>query len=393
LYLQHLHRRDDGSFDPALRGMNVLVAGNVRPASGLSSSSSVVVAAMEACLHVNGLEMPDLELAAAGQYAEWYVGTRGGGGDHAAIKFCKSGHLAHIGSFPVTVELIPLPEDYVAVLLDSAVSAAKTAEARNVFNQRVAGYELGLLLLKKSFPEHADKMEHLRDVNPETLGVDEGEIYQVLKALPEVAHRADLDRVLADRPDERRRIYRSHDPLPDGYHIRQVCLYGIAECLRSEHAVELLRAGDVAGFGELITLSHDGDRVTELVDGRRVPVEKPLPDEELDRLTADVRGDAPGRRAPARLYRQPGGYDASCEELDTMVDIALGVEGVLGAGLVGAGLGGSIVALVEREQVDRLVAAVEAGYWRPRGLPTGAQVCPGVGGSGILDVPCESDGA
>lgn len=383
LYLQHLRTRN-GDFDPPLRGMNVAVGGNVRPASGLSSSSSLVVAAMEACLRVNGLEMSPSELAAAGQYAEWYVGTRGGGGDHAAIKFCRAGHLAHIGSFPVTVELSPFPADYVAVLLNSSIGATKTAGARNVFNQRVAGYELGLLLLRKRFPEYADRMEHLRDVTPEALGVDEGEIYRMLKALPEVAHREDLSRELADVPDELERIYRSHEPLPEGYRIRQVCLYGIAECLRSERSVELLREGDIAGFGKLITLSHEGDRMTHVVDGRRVPLDKPLPDAELDRLIADVRGPDPARREAARLYRQPGGYDASCEELDIMVDLALGVDGVLGAALVGAGLGGCIVALTERNRADDVIAAVEAGYWRPRGLPAIAEVCPGVGGSGIL---------
>jgi N-acetylgalactosamine kinase len=387
LYLQHLHTAPDGTFRPPLRGMNVFVSGNVRPASGLSSSSSIVVASMEAAIRVNDLDVTPLQMAEAGQLAEWYVGTRGGGGDHAAIAFSRKGCLAHIGSFPVTVHLIPMPEECVAVLCNSLVTAAKTAGARNVFNQRVAGYELGLLLLREHFPQHAPAMKHLRDVNPETLGVDEGEIYQMLKALPEAADRAELSRALAGRPKELERIYRTHDPLPGGYRVRGVCLYGIAECLRSEEAVERLRRGDAAGFGELITLSHNGDRVTHVVDGRRVPLEKPLPDAELDRLTEAVRSDDPARREAARLYRQPGGYDASCEELDVMVDIALGVDGVLGAGLVGAGLGGCIVALAEKQAADNVIAAIEREYCRPRGLPVVAQVCPGVGGSGILDLP------
>lgn len=386
LYLQHLNTAVDGTFSPPLRGMNVFVAGNVPPAAGLSSSSSIVVATMEACIRASGLEMSDAELAEAGQFAEWYVGTRGGGGDHAAIKFAKRGYLAHIGSFPVTVDTVPLPQDCVAVLCNSLVVAAKTAGARNLFNQRVAGYELGLLLLRKHFPQHAEKMEHLRDVNPATLGVDEGEIYQMLRVLPEAAGRDELSQALAGHPAELERIFRSHDPVPGGYHVRQVCLYGIAECLRSERAVDLLRAGDAAGFGELISLSHDGDRITHLVDGNRVPLEKLLPDAELDRLAADVRSSDPARQGAARLHRQPGGYDASCEELDIMVDVALGVSGVFGAGLVGAGLGGCIVALVKRDEADAVIAAMEQHYYRPRDLPTVARVCPGVGGSGIIDI-------
>jgi len=175
LYLQHFHTRDDGTFSPALKGMNVFAAGNLRPAAGLSSSSTVVVSSTEACLRVNGIEASDSEIAEFCRQGEWYVGTRGGGGDHAAIKFARRGSLTHIGAFPLTAEQIPFPEDCCAVLCDSLIVAAKTAGARNVFNQRVACYELGLLLLRKRFPERARRMEHLRDVNPETLDVGEGE--------------------------------------------------------------------------------------------------------------------------------------------------------------------------------------------------------------------------
>jgi N-acetylgalactosamine kinase len=382
LYLQHLHTRRDGRFDPPLRGMNVFVHGNVRPASGLSSSSSIVVATMEACIRVNNLKLSPTQMAEAGQLAEWYVGTRGGGGDHAAITFSRKGCVAHIGSFPVTVDMIPFPDDYVAVLCNSLVVAAKTAGARNLFNQRVAGYELGLLLLQKHFPSLAPKMPHLRDVNPDTLGVDEGEIYQMLKVLPEVADRDELAAALANRPRDLERIFRSHKPVPGGYRVRQVCVYGMAECRRSEKAVEMLRGGDVAGFGELINLSHDGDRITHVVNGERLPLEKPLPDAALDRLTSAVRaGDE-----SARLFRQPGGYDASCEELDIMVDTVKPLDGVVGAGLVGAGLGGCIVALAHKDAADDVIAAIEKHYCRPRSLPIVAQVCPGVGGSQIIDL-------
>jgi len=385
LYLQHLNTAPDGTFSPALVGMNAFVNGTVRAAAGLSSSSSIVVSVMEACNRINALDMSDMEMAEACSPAEWYVGTRGGGGDHAAIKFARRGCLTHIGSFPLTVDVIPFPEGHCAVLCDSRVAASKTAGARNTFNQRVAGYELGLLLLRKRFPQYRERMERLRDVNPSTLGVDQGTIYEMLKALPETAEREELSEALADEPQELERIFRSHEPIPGGYHIRQVCLYGIAECMRSERAVELLRSGDSAGFGELMTLSHDGDRVTRLVDGERRPLSKALPDAELDRLAADVRSDKPVRRERAALHRQPGGYDASCAELDEMVEIALDVPGVLGAGLVGAGLGGCIVALVRKEHADAVVGAMDERYYRPRGLPATAQVCPGVGGAAILE--------
>ena len=386
LYLQYLNTTSDGTFFPALKGMNVFVNGTVRPSSGLSSSSSIVMASMEACTYLNELTMSDNEFVDAAHLAEWYVGTRGGGGDHAAIKFCRHGYVAHLGAFPLTADLIPFPEEYCAVLCDSMVVAAKTAEARNLFNQRVACYELGMLILRKCFPEHASRMEHLRDVNPASLEVDEGTIYELLKALPETAHREELSALLADQPDELERIYRSHEPVPGGYRIRGACLYGIAECLRSDRVVDMLRAGDVKGFGELVTISHDGDRITHLVDGKRVPMDKPLGDCELDRLARDARSADPALREQASLHRQPGSYDASCEDLDEMVDIALSVPGVLGAGLVGAGLGGCIVVLTRKDSAGAVADAMEVRYYRPRQLQPMVQICPGVGGLGILDL-------
>ena len=386
LYLQHINTSPGGAFSPALKGMNVFVNGNVRPRSGLSSSSSIVMASMEACIRINELDMSDMDLVDAAHLAEWYVGTRGGGGDHASIKFCGHGYLAHLGAFPLTVERIPLPEECCAVLCDSMVIASKTAGARNLYNQRVACYELGMLILRKSFPRRAAKMKLLRDVTPAPLEVDEAEIYRMLKALPESADRQELSAVLADQPDELERIFRSHESVPGGYRIRQACLYGIAECLRSKRAIELLRSGDVEGFGELITLSHDGDRVTHLVDGKWVPLAKPLPDAELDRLADDVQSGDPARKRKARLHRQPGGYDASCPELDEIVDVALAVPGVLGAGLVGAGLGGSVVVLTRKARAEAVADALAEQYYKPRGLPATTQLCPGVGGSEILDV-------
>ena len=38
-------------------------------------------------------------------------------------------------------------------------------------------------------------------------------------------------------------------------------LLGLAECERSRHGVELLASGQIELFGELMNISHNGDRV------------------------------------------------------------------------------------------------------------------------------------
>lgn len=386
LYLQHVHTDARGRFDPPLRGMNAVVYGRVPPAAGLSSSSSLVVAAAEACIRINALALSSMDLVEACAAAEWYVGTRGGGADHAAIKFGRLDHIMHVGSFPFSVDWLPLPPRYGIVLANSLKKAEKSAGARDIFNQRIACYVFGLALVRKNFPELAPKLQHLRDISPPNLGVDEGEVYGIIRSLPEMATREAIRRALTGQEELVERTFRTHAEPQEGYKIRQVCLYGICECLRSSMAPEVLRKGDVPGFGRLITYSHDGDRVSRLVEGRRIPCEKGMPDPEIDRLIADVRSADTARQERARLWRQPGGYDASTEELDTLVDAALATDGVVGAGLVGAGLGGSIVAVVEEASLPKLMRSLERHYYGPRNLPVAAEVVGPVGGAGVLDI-------
>jgi len=386
LYLQHVHTTEDGEFEPALHGMNVMVNGNIPRAAGLSTSSSIVVASAEACIRINDLKVEPMDFIDICGYGEWYVGTRGGSGDHAAIKFGRPNAILHMTSLPLSVETVPFPPGYRIVLANSLVEARKQAGARDAFNNRVASYLFGLMLARKSFPRHAPRMERLRDITPACLGVSQAEIYRIIKAMPETASREDVLRVLADEEKEVRHIFRSHAEPGEGYKIRQVCMYGITECIRADMAADRLKAGDVKGFGELINISHDADRVTRVVDGERVPTDNSYPDARMDALIADAESGDPARVERARLWRQPGGYDVSVPEIDILVDIALDAPGVIGAGLVGAGLGGSMIALVEEAHADELVERMAEDYYRPRDLPVKAEIVAPVGGAGVMDV-------
>jgi N-acetylgalactosamine kinase len=366
--------------------MDIMVYGRIPRSAGLSSSSSVVVASAEACLRLNKIELEPMEFIDLCGYGEWYVGTRGGAGDHAAIKFSQPNATSHITSFPLTVNWSPFPTGYRIVLANSLVEAKKREGARDIFNSRVASYVFGLLLLQKEFPQYATKTEHFRDLTPENLDVSEAEIYHLLKSLPQVANRDELRERLAEQREEIEHVFRSHAEPPEGYRIRNVCVYGISECVRSELARVRLEKEDIAGFGELLNISHDGDRVTHGTGMRRRRLTKNYSDEVLDRLLADVTSFDATRREQARLWRQPGGYDVSVPEVDTLVDTALATPGVVGARLVGAGLGGSILVVVKEEETENLLRRLEREYYAPNQLITSAEIVKPVGGAAVLEV-------
>lgn len=384
LYLQEIHRNDNGSYHRRLSGMNLFVDGNIPIASGLASSSALVVATAEAVVALNGLNYTPSELVELCGTAEWYIGTRGGKGDHAAIKLSKRGFISHIGFFPLTVDYAPFPDDYQVVVCSSYVEAKKASGARSIFNERVATYEIGLALLKNRFSRLNGNVSYFRDLNVQNLRIDEPYLYEMVKSLPLRITREQLTKELPRESHRLAGLYKTHDEPEEGYRVRGVCLFGLAECERSKKAAEFLKKGDVEAFGRLISLSHDGDRVTAMNSHSRIAVNYEPDDKMLDELMQYLRSPKPDLADVAHLYQQPGGYAVSCEELDTLVDTACEVEGVLGAGRTGAGLGGCISVLVKAEKANKLVDTVTRQYYQPRGLKPAVEVCFPTQGAGLI---------
>ncbi|MHC4725744.1 MAG: galactokinase [Planctomycetota bacterium] len=386
LYLQHLNTNDEGIFAPAIKGMNMMIYGNIPIAAGLSSSSALVMGAAEAVIQINSLDIKPVDFIEHWGFAEWYVGTRGGCSDHAAIISGKPGTILHITAFPMSVEHAALPGGHSFVLANSNIEAKKQAGARDVFNSRVAAYIFGLMMLRENFPQYADKLKRFRDINPQTLGGDEIQIYQMIKSLPTSASREDILEILAEHQQKVHRVFRSHVEPEQGYKIRQVCLYGIAECIRAEMVPYCLRTGDMKTFGDLMSASHNGDRVTKVVNRQRIPTDNSYPDERIDALINDLESGDERRINQARLWRQGGGYNVSLPSIDMLVDIALATPGCLGAGLVGAGMGGSVVAVVEDKHAQQLIENLTEQYYRPHNIALGAEIITPVGGLCAMDV-------
>ena len=358
-----------------LKGMDCLLSGNIPMGAGLSSSSALVVAFAEAAVALNGLRVAMRDFLDLCGEGEWFVGSRGGSADHAAIRTGRAGYVSRIGFFPFRMAgEVRLPSALRVVIAHSGSQAVKSGAARDVFNQRVACYELALMLLRGLWPPAAG-VEHLRDLAPGYLKVKPGEIYRALMRLPVRPARSRLRKMvppeLRDRAEE---VFAAHGSV-GAYDLRGVTLYGIGECLRSERFAQALASGDLRQVGQFMRISHDGDRLVRFdAAGRPRRHIVRTDDASLQRLAA----------ADAELSAQPGRYACSTEAIDQLVDVACATEGVVGAQLAGAGLGGCMMILVRHDALSALMRRLRRQFYRPRRLAFDAHVCVPVAGAGLL---------
>lgn len=364
-----------------LHGMDLFVSGDVPMAAGLSSSSSLVVGAAEAVIAVNQLDTFPAQLVSLCGEGEWFVGTRGGAADHAAVKLGSRNKVVKVAFYDFAVEgEYDFPRDHAMVICDSGVKARKSGNARNQFNHRIACYDLGFRLLKRQYPQYAPLLGHLRDVNSRNLQVNPARIYEMMLSLPEKATRSELEDLLREDLAE---VWSTHDEPADGvYPVRSVVLFGLAESARSRIYSDLLEKHDLAGIGRLMKISHDGDRVSRLnAAGVREPWSFSCSNRSLLALMEDLRSGDVERVKAAQLCNVPGGYGCSVPEIDAMVDIADGVPGVVGAQLAGAGLGGCMMILTHRDAIPALRKALIENYYQKENIPPAIYECRPISGS------------
>jgi N-acetylgalactosamine kinase len=373
-----------------LSGMDVVVNSNIPVAAGMSSSSALVVATGEAVVALNGLDLVPRQFVNFCGEGEWFVGTRGGSADHAAMKFGSKGMVIHVGFHEFELlERLSFPRSHRLVVCNSFVQAKKAAGAKAAFNARVASYLLGVALVRREFPQYAPFVRFVRDIDPERLCVPPAKIYEVLLRLPETITVAEARGLFAADTEAWAALapHLTTPQAPAEYPVRGVMLFGISECQRAKAAVGCLRQGDVAGFGRLMTVSHDGERRFRVHDDLTAePFSSDVSDAYLHGLIADLQNGDPGRRNRAALANQPGAYRCSTQEIDAIVDIACRTPGVLGAQIAGAGLGGCAMVLAEAGATAALEERLVRLFYQPKGLPSGVHVCTPAAGSRIVTV-------
>lgn len=340
-------------------GMDAAVSGNIPSAAGMSSSSSVVVASAEAIVALNSMNLSNAEFVDLCGEAEWFVGSRGGAGDHAAMKFSKRNRITHLYFKPFSVgESVPFSDKYEIVVADSKTESKKSEGSRDIFNAKIAAYEFAFMILKRRFPDMG--LQELRDVakiKPVS------EVYSMLLTVPETATRNEILALIPDNEKRIRQIFDNHAD-PGTYDLRGVALFGIAECVRSRKCLEALSNDDYAGLGQLMKISHDGDRRSGV------------------RYTDDLLKMLAAENKP--LDQLGGAYGCSTEQIDALSDLLNATDGVLGSQIIGAGLGGCVIALVEKAKVDSVIAVLNREYYDKHGYPHSAVAYTPSSGSAIV---------
>ncbi len=364
-----------------IKGMDAVAFGDIPQGSGMASSSAVVVSSGLACLAVNDLSMDRKEFVIDMGNGEWYVGTRGGFGDHGAMVFGKRGYILHsifLNIEEMNPEYIPFPEDYQVIIINSYKTSSKSAERLFAYNKTMFAYNMALSLIKDVLIEQGysdqflNEIKYLGQITPETFGLEN--IYRILKAIPEKITINELKKRYGSSDIEQRinKYFGQLGKYPDYVEPRGAALWGIAESERSRKFAELIKNANIKEAGELMFIGHNGDRILSFNgnDDSIEYIENRVTDDYLDGLISDLQSDDIQRIHKAQLSYQPGDFDASSPELDKIVDIARSVDGIIGASLTGAGFGGNILAIGRREDVvlAELKSALYNSYYEPQEL-------------------------
>ncbi len=348
-------------FDNSMKlcGMDMAASGTIPAAAGLSSSSSVVVSVMEAVVSLNCLNITDTDFINLCGEGEWFVGSRGGAGDHAAMKCGRADRIVHLGFKPFVIgDSVAFSDKYALVVANSMLKAKKSEGSKDIFNSKIAAYEFSFMLAKRLFPKYNfAEFRDIAKIRPYS------EIYKIVKAIPETMTRGGIKALLPEYLESIGKIFDNHKD-PGVYELRGVMLFGIAECVRAERCMELLENGDYKALGEMMKISHNGDRIGN----------PPVTDEYIDSLI----------ESNADIAAVSGSYGCSTERIDYLCDLLNSTDGVLGSELVGAGLGGCVVALVEKEKAADILSVINKEYYDKYGYEHSANVYSASCGSYVM---------
>jgi galactokinase len=279
-------------------GAALTITGDVPQGAGLSSSASLEVATATALLGLAGATIPGPQLAKICQRAENdFVGAPCGIMDQFISANGRQGSALILDTRALTFELAPIPQHLRLVIANSMVKHSVAEGGEYALRRREVEEAAATIAA------HNPTVQELRD-----------------------ATLADLE---ACKPRLSEAAYKR---------ARHV----ISDSQRVLDGLALLRAGDIAAFGQLLNAAH-----------------------------ASYRDD----------------FEASCAECDLLQQIGSEQPGCYGSRLTGGGFGGCVVNLVEADAAERFAETLRTRYLDQTGIRAEVYLCSTADGAGEIEAP------
>ncbi|MFB9331008.1 galactokinase [Paenibacillus aurantiacus] len=269
------------------RGFDMLFHGEIPNGAGLSSSASIEVVTAYAVQSLAGFETDTVKIALLAQKSEnEFNGVQCGIMDQFAVANGRKDHAILLMCDTLEYDLVPFNSGSYKLVIGNTNKRRGLVDS--AYNERRAQCEQAVEDLKTAFPN--------------------------LTLLGQLS--------LAD--------FNANAHLIKDETVRKRARHVVEEIDRVVRSMEVLKANDLAAFGQLMNASHDSLR--------------------------DL-------------------YEVTGFELDAMVEAARQVPGVLGSRMTGAGFGGCTVSLVHEDAVARFEEEVGKRYNEATGLTADFYVC------------------
>lgn len=257
----------------ASHGLNIYISGNLPDGAGLSSSASLEMLVATILNNLFGGKFTPLELVKFGVRVENdYIGVKSGIMDQFAIEMGKENQAMLLDTNTMQYDYLPVEMGDNVIVIMNTNKRRELVDSK--YNERRSECEQALARLQK-------------ELNISSLG--------------------DLTE---DEFDEN--TYLIYDPI-----LIKRARHAVFENMRTLNAAKALQAGNLKGFGKLVSASGVS-------------------------LAYD--------------------YEVTGPELDTLVTTALKQAGVLGARMTGAGFGGCAIAIVNLDNVEDFINEVGQVY-------------------------------
>lgn len=254
-------------------GFDCAIEGNIPNGAGLSSSASIEL--LTGVL-VNGLfqlDVPRLDLIKIGKRVEnEFIGVNSGIMDQFAVGMGKKDAGILLDCQTLKYKYAPIQLENHKIIIMNTNKRRELADSK--YNERRSECEEALEQLQQDLP---------------------------IEALGQLSEKQ----------------FDEHQHLISNETVRKRAKHAVYENIRTLKALDELKAGNLAAFGQLMNQSH-----------------------------ISLRDD----------------YEVTGVELDSLVEAAWNQPGVLGARMTGAGFGGCAIAIVENNEVDHFITHVGAAY-------------------------------